>query len=299
MIVMIWKRDGLLAFFEIDERLPWRKKQGAGAGAALPDAADRPSDARRPHADRGLAVANITKNFGGLRALDDVSLSLKRGEILGLIGPNGSGKSTLINIMSGSLLPSRGRIVLDHRDISGLSAHRIARCGIGRTFQSIQLFQNLTSYENVLAGAVINRSAPQPTAPAARAVGLLQQFGLEEYADRLAGTLPYGQQRCLEIARAVAIDCQFLLLDEPAAGMIRQESDELIAVLQKIRARFNMGLLVVDHDLQMIMKLCDRVVVLNKGRVIAEGAPQQVQRDENVMEAYIGRKRKAAVFSAG
>jgi len=299
MIVMIWKRDGLLAFFEIDERLPWLKQQGVHIGSALPDAAARPSDAHRPHADRGLAVANITKNFGGLRALDDVSLSLKRGEILGLIGPNGSGKSTLINIMSGSLPPSRGRIVLDHRDISGLSAHRIARCGIGRTFQSIQLFQNLTSYENVLAGAVINRSAPQSAAPAARAVGLLQQFGLQEYADRLAGTLPYGQQRCLEIARAVAIDCQFLLLDEPAAGMIRQESDELIAVLQQIRARFNMGLLVVDHDLQMIMKLCDRVVVLNKGRVIAEGAPQQVQRDENVMEAYIGRKRKAADVSAG
>jgi branched-chain amino acid transport system permease protein len=237
-----------------------------------------------------LLIENVTKNFGGLRALDAVSLSLKQGEIVGLIGPNGSGKSTLINVICGFYLPSNGRIYMDDTDLTTWPAHQIARHGIGRTFQSIQLFSNLTVFENVMAGANIRATELDNQTPEKWAQHLINQFGLDEYADRLAATLPYGPQRSLEIARAVAIQCRFLLLDEPAAGMIRRESDQLIDVLRKIRADFGIGLLVIDHDLKMIMQLCDRVMVLNKGQIIASGSPEQVQQNPDVVEAYIGRK---------
>ncbi len=306
MAVMFWKRDGFIPFFEIDDRLAaWRKRR-SGDGATAPvfqfDASQLLSEAPKPESGGPrsiLRVDSVTKNFGGLRALDDVSLSLEPGEILGLIGPNGSGKTTLINVISGTYPPSKGQVSFFKNDITNWPAHKIADRGIGRTFQSIQLFANLTVFENVLAGAVIKGSALNFGSSEKWTRHLMAQFGLAQYADRLAGTLPYGQQRALEIARAVAIQCRLLLLDEPAAGMIRQESDQLIEVLRTLQNNFGIGLLVVDHDLQMMMQLCDRVVVLNKGQVIASGAPQDVQKDPRVVEAYIGRKRKTATNAVG
>ena len=303
MAVMFWKRNGFIPFFEIDERLAaWRKQRLEVRGPAadpkfeashLPGTALKPQTCS-PATGSILRVNSVTKNFGGLRALDDVNLSLEPGEILGLIGPNGSGKTTLINVISGTYPPSKGQVSFYQNDITSWPAHKIAGQGIGRTFQSIQLFANLTVFENVLAGAIIKGTALNFGSSEKWARYLMAQFGLTQYSDRLAGTLPYGQQRALEIARAVAIQCRLLLLDEPAAGMMRQESNQLIEVLRTLQRDFGIGLLVVDHDLQMIMQLCDRVVVLNKGLVIASGAPQKVQKDPRVVEAYIGRKRKIA-----
>jgi branched-chain amino acid transport system permease protein len=239
-------------------------------------------------AEGELKAEFITKDFSGLRALDNVSLTLKPGEILGLIGPNGSGKTTLLNVISGLFAPTKGTVRIDGKDATTWPAHVIAQAGVGRTFQNIRLFGQLSVIENVEISA---RIGDAKTDPAAFSMQLLAEFGLADFADRPAAALDYGAQRRLEIARALALRPRYLLLDEPGAGMNPTESNALLQELAKLRQRTGIGLLVIDHDMSLIMRLCDRIVVLNRGRLIAEGDPKTVQSNPAVIEAYIGRKR--------
>jgi branched-chain amino acid transport system permease protein len=274
LIVMYWRRQGLFGFQEIEDLLSPRRPPATASAAALAPAA----------ASGALAGTNLAKDFGGLCAVDNVSFALRPGEILGLIGPNGAGKSTLIAVVSGILAPSAGTVTLDGMALTGWPVQRVARQGLGRTFQNIRLFRELSALENIEVAA--SRSGTSAT-------DLLHRFGLAEFAHRPAGTLAYGPQRRLEIARAVALNPRYLLLDEPAAGMNHAESDALLAGLEALRRETGLGLLVIDHDLRLIMRLCDRVIVMNKGQVIAEGPPAAVQADRAVVEAYLGRRHAA------
>ena len=224
-----------------------------------------------------LDAVEVTKNFAGVHALRGVTLRLREGAVVGLIGPNGSGKTTLLNCVSGVFPPTSGAISLDGRAIGGRPAHELANRGIVRTFQNVQV-------SAVAAGKVKRRDSRDH----ARAV--LERLGLAELEDRYAGTLAYGDQRRLEIARALAASPRFLLLDEPAAGMNEAESDELRESIERIRTDRGCGVLVVDHDLRLIMRLCEHIYVLNEGVLISEGKPEAVQRDPAVVAAYIGEE---------
>lgn len=233
-----------------------------------------------------LAVEGLTKDFVGLRALDSVSLTLERGEILGLIGPNGSGKTTLINVVTGFLKPTEGWVRVGDVDITGWPPHKIAELGLARTFQTLKLFLGLTVLENVEVAAV---SAGLPRRQARQqAYELLESLGATRLADLPAGALPYGQERRVEIARALATNPSFLLLDEPAAGLNEAESDDLLQTLAPIPQQTNCGMMIVDHDMRLIMRLCDRLHVLNYGKTIGEGSPDEVHRNPAVIEAYLG-----------
>ncbi len=233
-----------------------------------------------------LVVQSLSKYFYELRAVDEVSLRLAQGEILGLIGPNGSGKTTLINVVTGVLAPTSGRVVADGVDITGRKAHRIARTGLARTFQRVRLFGGLSVLENIAVAAMSVGIARRAAQDHARA--LLRQFNLEGWADVPPTALPYGHERLIEVARALAMQPKFLFLDEPAAGLDESESAELLGRLAPIPAEKNLGMLIVDHDMHLIMRLCHRLHVLNYGRTIAEGTPDEVRAVPEVVEAYLG-----------
>jgi branched-chain amino acid transport system ATP-binding protein len=233
-----------------------------------------------------LEALDVSVEFSGLRALDGVSLRLEPGEILGLIGPNGSGKTTLVNVLTGQLPPVEGRVLCNGEDITGMPPPRIAARGIARSFQIVRLFRNLTVRENVEAGAIARGLGR----PAARMVAdrLLAEFGLEPRAEAFAGSLSYGDERRIEIARALAAAPTFLLLDEPAAGMNEAETGRLLELLAGLPQAQQLGLLIIDHDMPLIMRLCHRLHVLASGKTIAAGDVASVQRSPEVIAAYLG-----------
>jgi branched-chain amino acid transport system ATP-binding protein len=249
-----------------------------------------------------LEIAKLSKNFGGVQALSEVSFTVPAGEITGLIGPNGAGKTTCFNLINGLLPPSAGGILLSGRDLGNLSPYARARLGMARTFQNIQLFGGMTVLENVLTGrhlrqevGVLSALLPLPRVRRARsenrkkALEVLELVGLAHRADFPAEALAYGDQRRLEIARALAQEPILLLLDEPAAGLNPRETEDLMALLARLRD-LGITLLVIEHDMTLVMGLCDRVVVLDYGEVIAAGPPAEIRRDSRVIEAYLGRE---------
>ncbi len=242
-----------------------------------------------------LVVSGVCKSFGGLQVLHDVSLDCNPGEIVGLIGPNGAGKSTLINAITSLMPVSSGEVRLGGVRVSDTTPQFCAASGLGRTFQNIRLFTRLTVRQNV---EVAHTSGLRDRPGLSRRIdvaALLDQFDLTRFADWKAGSLPYGSQRRLEIVRALALAPDFLLLDEPAAGMNAGETTALITAVRRASEEFRCGVIVIDHDLRFIMTLCSRIFVLDAGRIIASGTPEEVTRDPRVIEVYIGhsRKRKA------
>ena len=250
-----------------------------------------------------LAVERVSKTFGGLRALSEVDLLVETGSIVGLIGPNGAGKTTLFNLIAGTFRPTAGRIWFRGRDITRLPTHATVRAGLARTFQNIRLFGNMTTLENVMVGRHCRTHAELLGAvfrpPWVRreeadiertARSILEFLGLIDRAQERAGALPYGQQRIVELGRAIATDPHLLLLDEPTAGMTPQETQGLMEAIARIRAR-GFTILLVEHDMNVVMSICERISVLHFGRTIAEGAPSEVQRNEAVIDAYLGHGR--------
>jgi branched-chain amino acid transport system ATP-binding protein len=258
---------------------------------------ENPMTALSPVGDR-LQVRDLTKDFGGLRAVDGVSFTLERGEILGLIGPNGSGKTTTINLITGLLSITSGSVTASGQEMAGWPPYRIARAGLARTFQVVKLFKDFTVSENVEVAAMSARKVGRAEARE-RAEAALDLVGITHLADLPASILPQGEERRVEIARALATEPVFMLLDEPGAGLNDAETESLLATLQRIRERRGCGILIVDHDMRLIMGLCDRIHVLNYGRTIAEGLPEHIRREPAVIEAYLGAEEGIHAAAAG
>jgi branched-chain amino acid transport system ATP-binding protein len=253
-----------------------------------------------------LVASGLSKRYGGLVALADYDLRLAAGTIHGVIGPNGAGKTTLFNLLSRMVAPTTGTIEFEGRDITDVPSHRVARMGITRTFQNIRLFDDLSVLDNVMVGVQAHHpesflaallSLPSFRAREAeiesRARGLLALVGLDSLRSRQAGSLAYGDQRRLEIARALAVEPRILMLDEPNAGMHQAETDALLALIRRIRDELRVTVILIAHDIPLVMNLCDRIQVLNFGELIAEGDPQTVRADPAVVAAYIGQSRDA------
>jgi branched-chain amino acid transport system ATP-binding protein len=253
-----------------------------------------------------LSLQNVTKRFGGLTAVDAVKLSVNQGDLAGLIGPNGAGKTTVFNLLTGVYEPSDGEILFDGASIGGKKPHEIAQRGISRTFQNIRLFSELTVLDNVrtaasgqanvgLFGTVLRTRAFEKAEEEATeaAMALLKLLGLDQSAHELARNLPYGDQRRLEIARALATKPKLLLLDEPAAGMNPQESDDLMHLIRRLRDEFGVTILLIEHDMNVVMGVCEHITVLVYGKPIAAGTPAEIRANPRVIEAYLGTSADA------
>ena len=292
IIVIIFRREGIMGMREFS----W--------DIFFPSSKAKPkSKEAREKSDTVLEVQDVKLRFGGLSAIDNLSFTIKHGQIMGLIGPNGAGKTSAFNVISGFYKPTSGTIKFLGKSIGGLSPDEVCKAGMSRTFQNIRLFGNETVLQNVMIGSRIRQKyswwqtlAPfiftdvirEDAAVRARALDLLAQLGLEEFAEEKASSLPYGAQRRLEIARALATKPEFLLLDEPAAGMNPQESDELMKFIRRLRDEFDLTILLIEHDMKVVMNVCDYIQVLDQGVHIAQGTPDEIKANPRVIEAYLG-----------